>query len=1154
MPRLARDDRSFVVLGIVRPGRSPLTGDTGLAASISTARQRLGLTTPSLGDIKAACSFDPPRVRQLLAEIQHAAAVRLPADDQSENPAPPTLILPVDQAEELFGSDLGAESEQFLSFIGHEHGLVVAVTIRTDRYEMMQTHDALASLNTRVFDDLKPMPPNQFREVIIGPADRASQAGHPLTIAPALVDRLLADAEESADALPMLSLTLARLYTDFGSSGELTLASYEAMGGMRKVVQNEVDEVLARDPEQRRGQLAALRRAFIPWLATVGPEKDQPVRRVANWTDLPEESRPLVDALVERRLLVKDTRDGETVVEVALESLLRQWDDLAGWLEDQRADLMLGESVERASAAWESSGRQHDWLLTGTRLADAEALVELPGFSRRLAATLPFLGSSRVMEDDRLRAEEEHRQTALRAAEERALNAQEREAVARAYGATLRKRSLVTTALAVLAVIVAVVAAVAFVQARNSRGEAQRRFFEATSARLVTDAQAVIAGTRPGNEIESFQLLLAADSIAGERSSGPLFSAVLQNVKLRKIIQTPAPVNAVAPNGDRYATGTGKSVQVWDSGTGQPVGEPLTGHSGAVTSVAFSPDGSRVVTGDEEGMERVWEAGAGRLLGGPLQVHDGAVFTVAFSGDGRRVASSGADRVTRVWSIASAEPLGPPIYAGDVLDVAFGRDGGRIVVNSWDAPMQVWDVTTGRPVGAPVRITRAATSVALSPDAARVVTGSEDATVRVWDAVTGLAVTEPFVGHTGRVTSVAFSPGGSRIVSGGDETVRVWDAGTGRPVGDTLRGRTGEVFRVGFSADGSRIVSASDNDTVRVWDPRAGTLTGHKWAVHSVAFSPDGSRIATAGEDATVRLWDSGTGQQIGEPLVGHVGPVTSVAFTVDGSRIASAGDDETVRVWDSAAGKPVGEPHPYPWTVTTPAFSPDGSRMVFGIDDTVQVWDVGTGQPVVEPFAGHLNLVSAAAFSPDGSRVVSGALDDTVRIWDVATGQPVGKPLSGHAGAVTSVAFSRDGSRVVSGGKDDTARVWDAATGEQIGDPLTGHTDIVTAVAFSPDGSRVVTGSQDSTLRLWEAATGRPIGEPLDGHTEGVTAVAYSPDGSRVASSSTDDTVRIWPAMASAADLCDKLTTNMGRKQWNEWVTPDIDYIKGCPDLPVPP
>ena len=111
-----------------------------------------------------------------------------------------------------------------------------------------------------------------------------------------------------------------------------------------------------------------------------------------------------------------------------------------------------------------------------------------------------------------------------------------------------------------------------------------------------------------------------------------------------------------------------------------------------------------------------------------------------------------------------------------------------------------------------------------------------------------------------------------------------------------------------------------------------------------------------------------------------------------------------------------------------------------------------------------------------------------------------------------------------------------------------------MTAVAFSPDGSRVVTGSQDSTLRLWEAATGRPIGEPLDGHTEGVTAVAYSPDGSRVASSSTDDTVRIWPAMASAADLCDKLTTNMGRKQWNEWVTPDIDYIKGCPDLPVPP
>ena len=144
------------------------------------------------------------------------------------------------------------------------------------------------------------------------------------------------------------------------------------MGGMRRVVQNEIDEVLSAEPEQRARQLAELRAAFIPWLATINPDNDQPMRRVARWTDLPAASRPLIDAFVDKRLLVKDQRDGEVVVEVALESLLRQWDDLAGWLRDERHNLKAADDVERNAAAWEAATADPAWLLTGTRLADAE--------------------------------------------------------------------------------------------------------------------------------------------------------------------------------------------------------------------------------------------------------------------------------------------------------------------------------------------------------------------------------------------------------------------------------------------------------------------------------------------------------------------------------------------------------------------------------------------------------------------------------------------------------------------------------------------------------------------------------------------------------------------------------------------------------------
>ena len=137
--------------------------------------------------------------------------------------SPPTVVLPVDQAEELFGADADADqARRFLSLI-RQHAvaeiayrvpLIVALTIRTDHHENLQTAPELSEVLNEVFDDLKPMPREQFKEVILGPARRATESGRPLEIEPALVDRLLQDWTEGADTLPLLSLTLERMYKD----------------------------------------------------------------------------------------------------------------------------------------------------------------------------------------------------------------------------------------------------------------------------------------------------------------------------------------------------------------------------------------------------------------------------------------------------------------------------------------------------------------------------------------------------------------------------------------------------------------------------------------------------------------------------------------------------------------------------------------------------------------------------------------------------------------------------------------------------------------------------------------------------------------------------------------------------------------------------
>jgi len=582
---------------------------------------------------------------------------------------------------------------------------------------------------------------------------------------------------------------------------------------------------------------------------------------------------------------------------------------------------------------------------------------------------------------------------------------------------------------------------------------------------------------------------------------------------------------AYSPDGTRIVSGSyDKTLKVWDAATGQAT-LTLGGHTGCVYSVAYSPDSTGIVSGSGDNTLKVWDAATGQATL-TLTGHDSAVSSVAYSPDGTRIVSGSDDNTLKVWDAGTGQAtLTLTGHTGWVYSVAFSPDGTRIVSGSEDNTLKVWDAATGQMTQTLTGHARTVRSVAYSPDGTRIVSGSGDYTLKVWNVATGQA-TLTLIGHTGWVTSVAYSPDGTRIVSGSDDnTLKVWDAATGQEM-QTLTGHARTVRSVAYSPDGTRVVSGSDgtridtgsdDNILKVWDATSGqatlTLSGHTGGVTSVAYSPDGTRIVSGSDDNTLKVWEAATGQEM-QTLTGHASTVRSVAYSPDGKRIISGGGLTygTLKLWDVATGQLLRALAGHRGAVTSVAYSPDGTRIVSGSHDkTVKVWDAATGQ-VSLTLTGHdeYSSVWGVAYSPDGTRIISGGgwMYETLKVWDAATGQAT-LTLTGHTGTVKSVAYSPNGTRLVSGSLDNTLKIWNVATG-QATLTLSGHTGDVTSVAYSPDGTRIVSGSEDKTLKLWDGLTGEELCT-LTGHRGAVTDVCFSPDGTRIVSASEDGTIRFW-------------------------------------------
>ncbi|MEO1323393.1 MAG: TIR domain-containing protein, partial [Pseudomonadota bacterium] len=382
LARLERDTQNFLVLPTVRPARDALEGETGVLKAFGMA------------SVPATDSDLLEALGRLQAPIMEHLTLLAEAANESYDVPPPTLVLPIDQAEELFSIDdtTGEAAVELLKrSLAIKLDLVLILTIRSDSLGRLQADSEIAT-QLELFN-LPALPPAAFKEVIEGPAALAQP---PIEIDPALTTRLINDLNRS-DALPLLAFTMERLAVEYAEDHLLELHAYtDGLGGVSGAINAAVEAAFVRAesdpalPDSRYDLDMLARKAFIPQLVQIDEADSSPKRRVTKLSDLPLETRPLLKHFVEERLLVQSRSHGQAVVEVSHEAVLRHWRGLSAWVGEERTMLIGLQRIKRSAEEWGGnektlSAHSPDLLVhRGERLTAAEAFFERDDFAKDL--------------------------------------------------------------------------------------------------------------------------------------------------------------------------------------------------------------------------------------------------------------------------------------------------------------------------------------------------------------------------------------------------------------------------------------------------------------------------------------------------------------------------------------------------------------------------------------------------------------------------------------------------------------------------------------------------------------------------------------------------------------------------------------------------
>ncbi len=568
--------------------------------------------------------------------------------------------------------------------------------------------------------------------------------------------------------------------------------------------------------------------------------------------------------------------------------------------------------------------------------------------------------------------------------------------------------------------------------------------------------------------------------------------------------------------------------------------ERFQNNQGAITALAFSPDGQTLAAGANFGMNgciQLWRMSDGACL---QTLNPGYVSSLAFAPDGQYVAS-GSLGITQIWRVSDGACLQYlPVEISPIVTLAFAPDGNSLAVggddSSADGFAQIWGLSTGTCLFSLIKQKYNLTSLAFTPDGQTLVCGgwnSAGGSVQFWsvsaDTCQQTITTPDFV------NTIALTPDGQTLAIGStNNSISIWRVSDGSCL-MRLNGQIFDVNSLAFSGDGQTLAAGmlggNGNSGVELWRLSDATnlltLTSNTAWVNSVAYAPDGKTLASCAANnsghGVIQLRRYNDGVCLRTIVCQSIAKY--VAFSPDSLTIASGCQDNngncTLPIWRVSDGACLQTLTGANGQIHSLAFSPDGQLLASGGEagndenGFIQLWNVSDGTCLQT--LNFLNSVSNVAFSPDGQILaideVSATGSSSISLWNISDGSFT-QIISG-LNYVDSVAFTPDGQILASAGMDSNyngiIELWRVSDGSCV-QILNGMGQLNT-VTFSPDGQTLASGTYnygDGIIQLWQVTDG--IWQQSWDFPSGfsIYSEAFSPDGHTLASGGLDG-LALW-------------------------------------------